>query len=933
LRHGSAHPRSLQGGGVGLELLINSFRGDPLGHEAYLQQSIRRYVTDCLPAAASLASYSFDLQQLKSDTADIKAELAKLVSPAVFTLVYSSTHKIGEVMSCQDAWTVKLNPSLNSPALYDEYVEHICAQSGFAVHDASEGLMQMNRCKIVLDDAQDLVFDVSVAGDYRKFMQDIMLSKSIVSSLMRSPGSTLTQLASKDLIESGFSSQLVSEGWLPAIKAIVFGVVLGLMPILALFIVTPMVFKSVHLMFGLMLWLALWGVTDSVVHGIAMDQVITMTEGIKNMKMSLGALMMTPDQATKGLAILGKAQSMGVILSTFIAGVFFKISGYAFTQLSEKWSQDIDRIGDKAGHDVLDPVNRVNAVQQQMDAQAKMTSMGLMGMESFGVANQMMTNAPYNQANSQISALRDNGYSGHKAISGTGVFEGASQAGNRLAQDSFADDHFGGNLRAAGSSFGQISRVMDVADTGGKAQALKGVHGDSTLAEAAGKDSYLRGVDRVTSNKLRGEMAHKVGNGDVVAGMNSLGRFGEAPLAAKVQQYGDSEQYIDALGTSEQRFAGEMHGLEQVARLTGQDVEQLAGFSGMGQGFGMAGTAKVYGQLSSDEIIQGHEISELSTAADGAVISQVANKEGYGTSKNYIDEMKQRGHSEELASLINAQRMMQTMGWDYKDVALAKNGTGWEMALNGEQMGQMTDAGLFEPVDGRYYDDGGLLNMSMAGDGSVVSVFAKTGSAEQVNDSLDISRGLTLSEGTNQIGSGSFAYAIENRMDETKTDYANLFANMADPATREATLSQLAQELDQTMHSSVGLQDVHGHREDISASVGLPGLAKLFSGFDGNIGISAYKDGTAVDQDTFNTNKIVLNSLYNQSSQDANDYINEVYRPNAQSATVEGVEKTRTGFGAERFANYYTDYRDSILAIGKDEVEDFSDQYERAKGG
>jgi hypothetical protein len=922
--NGSAHPRSLQGGG--LELLINSYRGDPLGHEAYLQQSIRRYVSDCLPAAASLASYSFDLQQLKSDTKDIKAELAKLVSPAVFTVVYSSASKVGDVMSCQDAWAVKLEPALNSPALYDEFVEHVCAQSGFEVHDPTEGLMQMNRCKAILDDAQDLVFDASASGDYHKFMQDIVLSKSIVSSLMEAPGTTLTRLASKDITESGFSSQLVSEGWLPAIKAIVFGVVLGLMPILALFIVTPMVFKGVHLMFGLMLWLALWGVTDAVVHGIAMDQVISMTAGIKNMNMSLGALMLMPDQATKGLAILGKAQSMGVILSTFIAGVFFKISGYAFTQLSEKWSQDIDRIGDKAGHDVLDPINRVNAVQQHMDTQAKMSTMGLMGMESFGVANQLMTAAPYNQANSQLSTLRQEGYSGHQALSGAGVFEGASQAGNRVAQDNFAGDHFGGNLRSAGSGFGQINRVMDLEDTKGKAQALQGVHADSTLAQAANKDSYIRGVDRVTSNQLRGELANKAG-GNPITGMEKLGRFDEAPLAAKVQHYDDSKDYLNALGTSESRFTGEMHGLEQVAQLSGQSVEQLAEFSGMNQGFAMAGTGKAYGALSADEIIQGYEIRDLSTATDGNVVSQIASDEGYGTTQNYLNEMKQQGHNEELANLINAQRLMETMGWDYKDVALAKNGTGWEMALNGEQM---VTQGMFEPVDDRYYDDGGLLNMSMAGDGSVVSVFAKTGSAEQVNDSLEVSKGLTFNEGVGQIGPGSFAYAIENRMSDTAHDYSNLYGAMENPATRESTLAQLAQELDNTMHSNVSLQDVVGHREELSAGIGIPGIASLLGGLEARVAGSIFADGTLVDQDTYSANKLVLGSLYNQSSQDAEDYINEVYRPNAASASSEDIEKTRAGFGAERFASYYTNLRDSMLDIANQELDDNSDHYQDA---
>ncbi len=996
--NGSAHPRSLQGGGVGLELLINSFRGEPLGHQAYIQKSIRQYVADCLPAAESLASYSFDLKQLKSDTADIKAELAKLVNPSVFTTMYSTADKVGSVMSCTDAWNGHLNPTLNSAALYEEYVEHVCAQSGFAIHAPGEGVMQMNRCKTILEDAQALVFDISATGSYRKFMQDIMLSKAIVSSLMQTPGSTISQLASKDITESGFSSQLVSEQWLPAIKAIVFGVVLGLMPILALFIVTPMVFKSVHMMFGLMVWLALWGVTDSVVHGIAMDQVISMTEGIKNMNMSLGALMMMPDQATKGLAILGKAQSMGVILSTFIAGVFFRISGYAFTQLSEKWSGDIDRIGDKAGHDVLDPINRVNTLQQQMDAQAKMTTMGLLGMESFGVANQMMTSAPYNQANSQFSALQNSGYSGHQAISGAGVFEGASQGGNRLAQDNFAADNFGGNLGGAGSELGKISRTMDLAGTSGKAQALQSVHADKSLATATQSDAFKRGVDRASSTnaraqalqslhpdqtlvesskadalisqvdkvastgaradalqsvhpgktlidaakgdaaisqtdrasstQLRGDLANQITPGNLTDGLKEVGRFEQGALASRVNHYGHSGDYVDALDVSESRFAGEMTGLEKVGNMSGLGVERLAEFSGQSQGFAMAGTGKAYNNLSPNEVISGFEAHDLANAVDGTVVSNVAASEGYASTKDYVEAQKTLGRNEELANLINAQRLMGVMNWDEKDISLAKNGTSWEMALSGEQLGQMENAGMFTPMDNRYYDEGGLLNMNMAGDGSVVSVFAKTGNAEQVNDSLEVSRGLSLNEGSGQIGHGSFAYVMENRMAETAVDYANMFDKMSDPSVRDSTLTQLAQELDSTMHSSVSKQDIFGHREEISAGVGIPGIASMIGGVEAKVNGSAFVDGSMVDQDTFETNKLVMDSLYNQAALDGDAYIDEVYRPHAQGASSQDIEKTRAGFSAEKFADYYTKYRDSMLAIGHDEIRSASDHYQ-----
>ena len=68
-------------------------------------------------------------------------------------------------------------------------------------------------------------------------------------------------------------------------------IVLGLFPLLVVFLVTPLAPKSLMAMLGLLSWLTFWGIADAVMHRGAMDQAFMAVQEIQRHNMGLAAMM------------------------------------------------------------------------------------------------------------------------------------------------------------------------------------------------------------------------------------------------------------------------------------------------------------------------------------------------------------------------------------------------------------------------------------------------------------------------------------------------------------------------------------------------------------------------------------------------------------------------------------------------------------------
>lgn len=835
----SAHPRELQGGGKGLEMFINAFYGDPLDNQAYLAKSLGEYISDCLPPAESLPAYSFDLEAIKSNTANLKNELSKLVSESVFTVYYSSSDKSGTSLSCQGAWNI-LEAKLNDGALYDSYIHDVCSQSGFDVGDVAVTTAQTARCKEIIEDTGDLLFSPGVFTGTDKLMEDILITRQVILSLSTTPASALTKLANRDITQTGLASQMVSENWLPTIRSVVFALVLGIMPVIMLFLVTPMVFKALHLGTGLFLFICIWGVTDAVVHGVSTDQIITMMEGLKTGTMGLNQIMMMPDQALKGLAIIGKSQSMGIVLASLITAFFFKISSYAFNQMSEKYQQDIDRFGDDAAHKTLTPEGRLHAANTHAEVEAMGHVSTEHGLDGYIGAQSMPSVESLSSSIAHSNALNGSG-GGTPSIGGrmdaayrTGQLEGSDKAGSTLGTEGLA------NLNNVDpNSLARNSGIKSSVSRGGDTLAAQDVaaNRNQSLVETVGDSSYSDSANSINNNLEKADAIRAASDPN-------------APLVDSIQQH-SRKAAIDEVSQGEAAHKSN----EFISKTNNTSIMDAAiqrhenmNASGVGKAveFGdkvednydnehyqaHADRVKVDSleeRISADDLGKGQAISE-SASSDAKV--HVENSQGYsklvdgeilpqelaikkaeaakdlqnenGMSQDeHLSKIAMQQEADQLGDAQNFERQKELLDVNNTEVADKRAGaSNNNLALNQDDVDLLHQKGVISDENYTVSSGGAHGNITLDSDGNSLNSRLESGSSAESKNDTSYSRQTEVETGLRTDGQ-----TISDMLRTPDVGYLIMDSARNSDENRNEFTSQIADELGKYTDSSITASD------------------------------------------------------------------------------------------------------------------------------
>ncbi|MGH8459590.1 MAG: conjugal transfer protein TraG N-terminal domain-containing protein, partial [Nevskiales bacterium] len=151
--------------------------------------------------------------------------------------------------------------------------------------------------------------------------------------------------------------------WVPKLRGFLVATVLGITPLALMFVATPLVFRTLALIFGLFAWLAVWGISDAVSVQMAQDAAADAFSQIKMYQMGYEAIMNTPDGAVQALGVFGKARTMALMLATVLSAALFKFGGHAFTSLASSWQNDLGQAGEAAGQHTMQPDQSARAQQ------------------------------------------------------------------------------------------------------------------------------------------------------------------------------------------------------------------------------------------------------------------------------------------------------------------------------------------------------------------------------------------------------------------------------------------------------------------------------------------------------------------------------------------------------------------------------------------
>lgn len=566
----SADPYSETGGAMNYSLVRAANKGDLNNY--YVEQSIINYYMDCgLPALGQ--GTGGERQKLLHNTDDPMTEFAKWQNAAIFTTYHPDGSDAGEVRTCQDAWSgsdgLFERLETEKATTFGAYTESVCKQAGFNPSDA----MQMTRCREELEKTTAL-FGNPTASSEIPLIRAMVLGKAVSSALNSADFSqTQRMLVDRQVMAEGFGTAQAMDQWVPKVRAFMLAVALGIVPIAALFIVTPLLKPSLMLLVGLFAWLATWGICDAVAVQMAADAASDGFDQIRRQGLGIEAILHSPEAAVQALGVFGKSRMVAITLATVLSGALFKFSGYAVAQLGQQWQSHLEQAGEQAGRQTMLPEEQAALQRSMVGAggfQGAMATQGFgrmaggMGMGDIQSATTagyvtedlsrtmasyaVMSTAPgvdraIGSYQGQDEASARMGMTRTDFAQGAARFSEGEAGTQSVTRSSVAEDIYGDKY-APGEQSGRYSVATDAAVA------------DKMAAFAGGQDYHPNTLARETARNI--DHANEIGAARAYAGGD--GRIDAAELSSRredafTQETRSLGEDGSGLGRSDSRFA------------------------------------------------------------------------------------------------------------------------------------------------------------------------------------------------------------------------------------------------------------------------------------------------------------------------------------------------------------------------------------------
>ena len=467
----SAYPYDEAAGGIGFNLLFNvsTSRNDYTEH--YLTKSVKSFYKDCSEIPLVVTSSGFDLETLKSGTNDIYTYLDNIAWSSTSTTYYDIANKNGIALTCREAWIDNLRPALAVTSLYDRPLTRICESTGFNPSQS----VQLNACQTLMDDLGINMFEVN-AG-HISLMRNALISQVIAEAMAEENPDVATRImTNRDMMTDGIGAAINSQEWVMTFRSIMLTIVLGLIPFLAVFMVTPLAFKSLFLISGLFAWAAIWGIVDVISNGIAIDQSFRVMEEIRTHALGLEAFIAAPTDAMKAMTIFGKIRGYGALISTIVTGSLFGFSGFALSSMAGSWQQSLEKSGTESADKSINPEERgqqYNAMTQGYATESNVTRMGY---------SSAAASAAYRQGSESMASMMES-----NLLQNDGMDQGGAIAATASAR--------------AGESYGSTSAVMQASGVGSPEGFNMGGGTSGAMASMAANASNMQRTMNLANNE------------------------------------------------------------------------------------------------------------------------------------------------------------------------------------------------------------------------------------------------------------------------------------------------------------------------------------------------------------------------------------------------------------------------------------------------
>ena len=367
-------------GGLSFNMITDAVKVAQGSRSRYFRKSVQTYVDNCI-APAYLFDGAPNIDGL--DESDILTYFDGFTAIYnVNTTWYDDANRGGTQVTCGEAVTNMQNEFLDT-APHDRIIEEVCLKAGFNVGTAA----LLNQCRNKIASKAEVG-----SPSLDMLLQDVLLSDAVMEAVSANDNiqGTLTTLANRNMQVSNIGAAEVANEWIPVIRSVVVAITFGLTPLVGLFIVTPLFFRVLLFVSGMLIWLSTWSVVDALIHAYSVDMALKVFDGMVEGTIGMKEIIYMPDAMQKATGVFGKSRTIAVTISTVIMYSIFRFGGMALAGAAGRFTENAQNAGEQAGMAAATPEGRASLINGQIagsTADAMLDKYGAEGMKTAAMYN------------------------------------------------------------------------------------------------------------------------------------------------------------------------------------------------------------------------------------------------------------------------------------------------------------------------------------------------------------------------------------------------------------------------------------------------------------------------------------------------------------------------------------------------------------------
>ncbi|MDX9710289.1 MAG: conjugal transfer protein TraG N-terminal domain-containing protein [Trichloromonas sp.] len=155
--------------------------------------------------------------------------------------------------------------------------------------------------------------------------------------------------ARREITQKGFGAMVAANEWLPIFKACMMAIIIGLIPLVAVFVASNVGGRALSFLVGSFIFMAAWGVTDAIVTAASAPYIVDMFNSIRDTGLGLETFVNFPDYSTKAASVYGSLRSSAVAFAGMISFALMRFGGHALAQVGGGITGQVQGAGASAG--------------------------------------------------------------------------------------------------------------------------------------------------------------------------------------------------------------------------------------------------------------------------------------------------------------------------------------------------------------------------------------------------------------------------------------------------------------------------------------------------------------------------------------------------------------------------------------------------------